>query len=258
VTEPNRSLAFDRVAHDYDRTRGGAERGEAAAVALLPMLPAAGPVLEIGVGTGVVAAALTRLGRAVVGADLSPPMLAHAQQRLPGRVFVGDALRLPVASGTVAATVFVHVLHVVADVAGTLVEAARVLRPGGRVVASTGPDEEGTRTDVSDILVELARGLGLAEQAWPDREAAVVATAADCGLTLVERRDYQPAHLPITPAEAIERISTRSWSWMWRVDEDELARSAEPTLAALRRLPDQDRPRPDGRPLPLLAFELGR
>jgi SAM-dependent methyltransferase len=258
VTESTRSLAFDRVAHDYDRTRGGAERGEAAATALLRLLPAAGPVLEIGVGTGLVAAALTRLGRPVAGVDLSLPMLAHAQQRLPGQVFAGDALRLPIASGAVGATVFVHVLHLVADVAGTLAEAARVVRPGGRVVASTWSDEPGTPSDVSEILIGMARELGLADRERQDGEPAVVAAAGRSGLTLIERGGYRPAHLPITPAEAIDRISTRSWSWMWRIDEAEFLRAAEPALAALRRLPDQDRVRPDDRWLPMLAFEVGR
>jgi SAM-dependent methyltransferase len=257
VTESTPSLAFDRVAHDYDRTRGGAERGEAAAAAVLPLLPAAGPVLEIGVGTGLVAAALSRLGRSVVGVDLSPPMLAHAQQRLPGRVFAGDALRLPIASGAVGAVVFVHVLHLVGDLAGALAEAARVVRPGGRVVASTWSDEPGTPTDVSEILNGLARGLGTADRARADSEPAVVAAAGRSGLTLVERGGYRPAHLPITPAEAIDRITRRSWSWMWRVDDAEFARAAEPALAALRQLPDQGRVRPDNRELPLLAFEVG-
>jgi SAM-dependent methyltransferase len=250
------SLAFDRVAHDYDRTRGGAARGEAAADAVLRLLPATGTVLEIGVGTGVVAAALTRHGRAVVGVDLSLPMLSHAQERLPGRVFAGDSLRLPIGSGTVGTTVFVHVLHLVSDVAGALAEAARVLRPGGRVVASIGPGGPGAPTDVSEILLAMVRELGVADRVRQDAEAAVVAAADGCGLTLVDRGGYRPAHLPITPAEAADRISTRSWSWMWRVDEADVARVAQPTVAALRRLPDQDRVRPDDRELPMLAFEV--
>jgi SAM-dependent methyltransferase len=256
MTEATGSLAFDRIAHDYDRTRGGAERGAEAAAAVLGLLPATGPVLEIGVGTGVVAAALTGHGRQVVGVDLSLPMLARARERLPGRVFAGDALRLPVAAGSVAATVFVHVLHVVGDVDGTLAEAARVLRPGGRVVASAAPDDPGIPTDLSEILEDLAGRLGHRGGGRRHGEAAVTATAQRAGLRLVERGGYRAAHLPITPAEAVQRISTRSWSWMWRLDEAELARAAEPTLAALRALPDQDRPREDGRSLPLLAFEV--
>lgn len=254
MTEPRSSLAFDRVAHDYDRTRGGAERGDAAAAAVLPLLPPAEPVLEIGVGTGVVAAGLTSRGRTVFGADLSPAMLAQAQRRVPGRVFVADALRLPVSSGVVAAAVFVHVLHLVADVAGTLTEAARVVRPGGRVITSVSPDQTGPRTDVGEILVELAHRLGMAGERVQDSASAVIETAGRCGLTLVERGGYRPAHLPITPAEAIERVNTRSWSWMWRVSDAQFAPPAEAAVAALRQLPDQDRVRPDDRALPILAF----
>jgi SAM-dependent methyltransferase len=256
VTEPTRSLAFDRVAHEYDRTRGGTERGVAAALAMLPLLPATGTVLEVGVGTGVVATALTGHGRDVVGVDLSLPMLTRAQARLPGRVVAGDASRLPIASDSVAAAVFVHVLHVVGDVAGTLAEAARVLRPGGRVVASAHSDERGDRNDVGDILNDFAESFGLMERVSRSSETGVTASARGCGLTLVERVAYQPEHLPITPTDAAERLRTRSWSWIWRVDEDEFAVRVEPALAALRALPDQDRPRSSGVKLPILAFEL--
>ncbi|MEN3360563.1 MAG: hypothetical protein V7637_4545 [Mycobacteriales bacterium] len=256
MSESTQSLAFDRVAHKYDRTRGGTERGVAAAAVMLPMLPAGGTVLEIGVGTGVVATALTGQGRDVVGVDLSLPMLRQAHERLPGRVVAGDATRLPVASGSVSAAVFVHVLHVVGDIAGTLAEAARVLRPGGRVVASAHPDDRGEPTDVGDILNGLADEFGLIRRAEATRAAGVTATARDCGLVLAERVAYQPSHLPLTPAEAAEGLRTRSWSWIWRVDEAEFARRAEPALVALGALPDQDRPRSSGVQLPVLAFEL--
>lgn len=257
MTETSESLAFDRVAHDYDRTRGGVERGAAAAEAVLPLLPAAGPVLEVGVGTGLVAAPLTAQGRDVFGVDLSLPMLARAHERLPGRVLRGDATRLPIAAGSVAATLFVHVLHVVGDVGATLTEAARVLRPGGRVVATAHPDDRGEPSDVGDLLSALGRHFNLEERAQAAGEGAITATAGACGLTLVERITYLPMHLPLTPAEAVERLSTRSWSWTWRVDEAEFDRAVEPTLTALRALPNQDEPRLENRPLPILVFEVG-
>jgi len=51
------SLSFDRVADEYDATRGGEERGEHVAADLEPWLSGGGPVLEAGAGTGVVALA---------------------------------------------------------------------------------------------------------------------------------------------------------------------------------------------------------
>ena len=94
------SIAFDRMAEDYDRTRGGMERGRSIAPLLHDILPP-GPLLEVGVGTGLVAAGLTELGRQVVGVDLSVPMLRKAAARVPGRVAVGDATGLPAGAGGV-------------------------------------------------------------------------------------------------------------------------------------------------------------
>jgi ubiquinone/menaquinone biosynthesis C-methylase UbiE len=55
---------FDRVASRYDEARGGEQRGSAIAEELEPHLPANtdAPILEVGVGTEVVAAALRRRG----------------------------------------------------------------------------------------------------------------------------------------------------------------------------------------------------
>ncbi|HEY6596686.1 MAG TPA: methyltransferase domain-containing protein, partial [Asanoa sp.] len=71
------SLPFDRVADRYDATRGGEERGRALADAVQPWL-APGRTLEVGVGTGLVAAELRARGFDVYGVDLAPAMVARA------------------------------------------------------------------------------------------------------------------------------------------------------------------------------------
>jgi SAM-dependent methyltransferase len=69
---------FDQLADHYDATRGGQQRGDEYAADLDARLPQGdGPILEIGVGTGVVALGLTRRGRDVIGLDVSAPMLAR-------------------------------------------------------------------------------------------------------------------------------------------------------------------------------------
>src|SRR5881398_3000505 len=101
-------VSFDRIADRYEASRGGAERGALQAEALLPWLPASsGPVVEVGVGTGAVASGLRERGVDVIGVDLSVPMLERAAQRLRGRVAAGDALSLPLRSGSASAVYFV-------------------------------------------------------------------------------------------------------------------------------------------------------
>ena len=55
---------YDAVAEHYDASRGGEQRGADFASELDARLPnGTGPVLEVGVGTGVVALGLAYLGR---------------------------------------------------------------------------------------------------------------------------------------------------------------------------------------------------
>ena len=89
-------------------------------------------VLDLGCGKGRFAARLRALGAIVVGLDRSSAMLAGGAG---GARVRGSARRLPFASesfdAVVAVEVFEHLAPV--DLSPSLVEAARVLRPGGRL-----------------------------------------------------------------------------------------------------------------------------
>ncbi|MBV8305279.1 MAG: hypothetical protein JOZ04_13795 [Acidimicrobiia bacterium] len=68
------SISFDRIADRYDETRGGERRGQLVAAEIDPYLGPGARILEIGVGTGIVATALapepTRPRRVVHHRDL--------------------------------------------------------------------------------------------------------------------------------------------------------------------------------------------
>jgi ubiquinone/menaquinone biosynthesis C-methylase UbiE len=105
---------------------------------LLPTPPA--QVLDVGGGTGEYARALTGMGHQVRLMDLVP---GHAVQAAAGHpaidAVVADARALPAADGQYDATLLLGPLyHLVRqqDRLRTLREAARVTRPGGRVVAA--------------------------------------------------------------------------------------------------------------------------
>lgn len=241
------SVAFDRVAGTYDETRGGMERGRSVGAVLAGLLPADGPLLEVGVGTGLISAGLTERGRRPVGIDLSLPMLAVARTRLPGRLAGGDAQRLPVRTGSVAGLCLVHVLHLVGDVAATLAECARVLRPGGTMVTTALPD--GGRDDLRDELERIRTELGSTLR--QDEEPVIVRRAAEAGFALVARADQEGRRA--TPRFTAELMAARSLSWMWAVDDALWTRALPSALARLRALPDQDRVRP-GPGTTILAF----
>jgi SAM-dependent methyltransferase len=147
------SISFERIADRYDETRGGEERGEQLAELLQPHFSARGRTLEVGVGTGLVALALQRAGRQVVGVDLAPAMLRRARQRIGNRVVVGDAAQLPFLDGSFADAYAVWVLHVVADQPALFREAVRVLRPGGRLLVVVGWPEA---DEINQVVLDLA------------------------------------------------------------------------------------------------------
>jgi demethylmenaquinone methyltransferase / 2-methoxy-6-polyprenyl-1,4-benzoquinol methylase len=100
---------------------------------------AAGPgdhVLDVATGTGAVAIELLRRKRCrVTGLDQSAAMLAVARGRLPSGIELmeGDADDLPFDAGSFDGLTFTYLLRYVDDPAATLVELARVVRPGGTV-----------------------------------------------------------------------------------------------------------------------------
>ena len=104
-------------------------------VRLAAVLASIGPVaglrvLDLGCGKGRFAVALARLGAQVVGIDLSAAMLAAAGEIDRARA---SARRLPFADATFDAVIAVEVLEHVGAVRPVLLEARRVLRPGGRL-----------------------------------------------------------------------------------------------------------------------------
>ena len=97
-------------------------------------------VLDIGTGTGRVLQLLApRIGFGL-GIDLSREMLAVARANLDRatmrncQVRHGNMYRLPLPAGSFDAATLHLVLHYADDPAAVLAEAARVLRPGGRLV----------------------------------------------------------------------------------------------------------------------------
>jgi arsenite methyltransferase len=98
-------------------------------------------VLDVGCGPGFYCAELLEdvgPSGAVVGVDGSAPMLGLAARRCAGHDKVefheADAASLPVEDAAFDAALSVQVQEYVPDVAASLAELARVLRPGGRTL----------------------------------------------------------------------------------------------------------------------------
>jgi len=239
--EPGRSLDFTRIADEYDRTRGGEDRGRRFARELAGLLDRDRPVLEIGVGTGLVALGLTELGFEVFGIDLSPAMAASAVARVGPRVAVGDARRLPIADEAFDQVFSVWVLHVVGDPGAVLAEASRVLRPGGRYVVVPAANHETAGDPIGTAIARLWR-LGDPEGRRRDDQRRLRELAPAAGLEVQDVLRW-PAHDYLeSPAEAIAKVESRSYSVLWDLDETGWREAVEPVLAELHALPEPDVP----------------
>jgi SAM-dependent methyltransferase len=91
-----------------------------------------GLTAEIGCGEGRVSRDLRRRGHTTVSVDLSPTLLAYAQEGDPDGLFIrADAVSLPLSSGCREIVVAYNSLMDIWDMQGAVAEAGRVLAPGG-------------------------------------------------------------------------------------------------------------------------------
>jgi ubiquinone/menaquinone biosynthesis C-methylase UbiE len=136
VTESN----FDRIADVYDESLPAHVVDhylEKRAAFVLEHCPR-GAALDVGCGTGALAARLAGAGYDVTGLDPSEGMLRVLERRTSSvRAIKGSATSIPFDEGSFDLVLSVAVMHHIAaaaDVRRTLAEMVRVTRPGGRVL----------------------------------------------------------------------------------------------------------------------------
>jgi SAM-dependent methyltransferase len=231
------SVGFDRAAGYYDRTRGMSPEATARLVEVLAdELRSRAPILEVGVGTGMIALPLARAGVPIVGMDLSRRMLAKLVEKAGGAPFPlvrGDATALPFREAAFGAAVMRHVLHLIPAWEDAVREVLRVVEAGGVLLVSHGTYPEpylglfrrfveetslerpwaGLPPGDEDRLDELLEGLG-----------ARVRRLADVPDTVEE---------PL--AGFVRGMGEGLYSWTWKVDETERLRAAERVAAWAER-----------------------
>ncbi|MGI9252618.1 MAG: class I SAM-dependent methyltransferase [Thermomicrobiales bacterium] len=133
---------FDQIAHAYDDSLPAhvVDHYLAKRLAYIERhaIPGPGPVLDLGCGTGLFAERVRASGRTVIATDPFRGILHHLHRRTPEIPAVqasGEALPFP--DNAFALAYCIAVMHHIAEpgaVRRTLLEMARVTRPGGHVL----------------------------------------------------------------------------------------------------------------------------
>lgn len=129
----------ESVAGRMERYYSPGRTWEATARALIDLLDL-GDVLDIACGDGVLAELLAPHARAVTGVDISATLVAAARERLKAnpqvRLLEGDMHALPLEPAQFDHVFLMHALAYTRRPQDALKEAARMLRPGGRLVVT--------------------------------------------------------------------------------------------------------------------------
>lgn len=135
---------FRRNAARWDEIRALYVAEETVEQVLMDLLTGAwvGDLLDVGTGTGRILELLAPQAEHAIGLDQSREMLSVARAKLDRaglrncELRQGDMYQLPLSPNSVDAVTFHQVLHFGETPAAAIAEAARVLRPGGRLLVA--------------------------------------------------------------------------------------------------------------------------
>ena len=223
TAEDPRSIAFDRAAEYYDQTRGISDEAMAANIDVLAgALSGRGRVLEVGVGTGLLALPLAARGLPVVGIDLSAPMLAELARKADGAqpfpILRADATRLPFRDGSFRGAYLRWVLHLIPAWESALADMVRVVRPNGVICVNLGA-YGGISGEIQDRFSEITgidhAPVGLGWGAVDELDRAMTALGR-------RYRALPPIHDTGIEkvGEFLDGIQENRYSWTWRLPDD--------------------------------------
>ena len=201
---------------------------------LLPDVDGLGTI-ELGCGTGYVSSWLARRGARPVGLDNSSRQLATAARfqeefgiRFP--LLHGDAERTPFRDATFDVAISEYGAAIWCDPYVWIPEAARILRPGGRLIflghstlsMLTFPDGEEDLPTTEHLYRDQ---FGIHRFEWPDAEGAVefaithgdmIRTLRDAGFVVERLVEVRAPDDAVTPSDP---LATADWSRRWPVEE---------------------------------------
>jgi len=187
-------------------------------------------VLEIGVGTGLIAIPLAARGLSLAGVDLSLPMMRKLVEKSGGRAPLplvrGDATRLPFHDSAFGGAYARWVLHLIPAWRDVVGELCRVARPGSRILIEAGGNvgrweamhhrfQELTGGDMGPVGLDVRGGFDDLDAAFAEQGATY--------RSLPER--IVAVDDPVSVQGFLDRVERRIYSWTWRVSDEDIERA---------------------------------
>ncbi|MCI0580909.1 MAG: class I SAM-dependent methyltransferase [Chloroflexi bacterium] len=171
-------------------------------------------VVDVGCGSGAYVAETRPRCRRYIAADLSLGMLRGLPYPGLDRLN-GDVQRLPLASASAGVVLANHMLYHVPDKEAAVAEIARILRPGGRLLAATNSAHTMAELRQLQAAVGVTLGLAEAQHAFQNSQVLSPSFTLENGHSLlerhfegVERADLHTALVFPEPQPVLDYVST--------------------------------------------------
>jgi len=222
-------VSFDRVANIYDATRSLKPAVMREVIDELARFIDGSSVLDVGVGTGRIAAPLAELGLDVAGIDISVPMIGQARDKGMTGLAISDAEFVPFRSQSFDYAMVTHFMHLLKDWKAVVREIERVTTKGLVAVVN---DPEGSRP--RDMYVRLREKRGFPMTGLKLGERDMIGMVAP-SLTL-KLADYREE---FDPGQLMDEYAAKLHSITWDVPEQvnaQIVAEMRPRLGAKREL----------------------
>jgi ArsR family transcriptional regulator len=215
---------FAEHAGEWDRIRALHVADSEVEAAMRALAPTAGVdlMVDLGTGTGRMLEVFADLYARAIGVDVSHEMLAYARSRVTAaglahvQVRHGDLYHLALADGAADLVVMHQVLHFLSDPRAALLEARRVLAPGGTLIV----------VDFAPHDLEALRE-AQAHERLGFSHMQVAHWLAEAGIEAVAIRDLPP------PAGASDKLTVTLWHGRRAVERRRIPRAPEATRTPL-------------------------
>lgn len=252
------SISFDRVAHEYDATRGyppGVDQNIARAIVDTVQATSETTFMEVGVGTGRIAFPLASLGYSYTGVDISENMVKQFAAKLlqngwqecqqtwgslpdensasthpvsryrsraksaSMRLVISDMTAVPFHDASFDVVLAVHVFQLVDGWQQALLEVLRVIHPGGVFLHCWDEFVNVEEWPFGKTWGKIVHELGGETRRPGAHERSDVTT-------WLKEHGLHPKEVPVvqwevtqTPREALEQVTRRLWSSTWVVPD---------------------------------------